>query len=64
MPGVLPTIAAIALVLAVLDGREVIQQLDESHTGIAVLALIVAILHLATAVISGQLARHPPPAAS
>ena len=44
---------------AVLDLREVIHQLDESNTGLAVLAGAVAILHGAAAVTSVILRRQP-----
>jgi Flp pilus assembly protein TadB len=53
-------VAVIALVWAVLDIREVAHQLDESRTGIALMAIAVAVLHLATAVISGRLGRVRP----
>jgi hypothetical protein len=55
--GVLLAIAAIALVWAILDVREVAPQLDESPDGIAVIAMTVAVLHLAAAAVSGHLAR-------
>jgi hypothetical protein len=54
--GVLLAIAAIALIWAILDVREVVHQLDESRDGVALIAMTVAVLHLAAAV-SGQLAR-------
>jgi hypothetical protein len=56
--GFLLAVAAIALVWAVLDVREVVHQLDESRTGIALIAVSVAVLHLAAAAICGRLARH------
>lgn len=53
---------------AVLDLRELIHQLDESNTGLAVMAVVVAILHVAAAVAAAVLARrsraHAPPAAA
>ena len=55
--GFLLAVAVIALAWAVLDVREVIHQLDESHTGVALVAMIVAVLHLAAAAVSGHLAR-------
>jgi hypothetical protein len=58
--GFLLAVAVIALVWAVLDIREVAHQLDESRTGIALVAIAVAVLHLATAVISGRLGRERP----
>jgi len=57
--GFLLAVAAIALAWAVLDVREVVHQLDESNTGIAVIAISVAVLHLAAAAVSGRLARQP-----
>jgi len=55
--GFLLAVAAIALVWAVLDVREVVHQLDESHTGVALVAMSVAALHLAAAAVSSRLAR-------
>ena len=55
--GFLLAVAAIALVWAVLDVREVVHQLDESRAGVALVALSVAVLHLAAAAVSGRLAR-------
>jgi len=55
--GALLAIAAIALVWAILDVREVAHQLDESRDGAALIAMTVAALHLAAAAVSGQLAR-------
>jgi hypothetical protein len=49
-------IALIALAWAALDVREVVHQLDESRTGIAVLAIVVAALHIATALLAGAMA--------
>jgi hypothetical protein len=57
--GFLLAVTVIALVWAALDVREVIHQLNESRTGIAVVAIAVAVLHLAAAVVSGRLARQP-----
>jgi hypothetical protein len=54
--GFLLAVMAIALVWAVLDVREVVHQFDESRTGVALLAISVAVLHLAAAV-SGRLAQ-------
>jgi hypothetical protein len=54
--GFLLAVAAIALVWAVLDVREVVHQLDESRTGVALVAMSVAVLHLAAAAVSGRLA--------
>jgi hypothetical protein len=58
--GFLLTVVVISLAWAALDIREVVHQLDESRTGVAVVALAVAALHLAVAVISGRLASEPP----
>lgn len=59
--GVLLSIAAIALVWAILDVREVAHQLDESRDGLASIAMTVAVLHLAAAAVSGHLARTKAP---
>jgi hypothetical protein len=56
LPAVLLAVALIALAWAALDVREVVHQLDESRTGIALLAIIVAVLHLATAQLAGRIA--------
>lgn len=48
-PAVLGVVAAAMLFFAVLDIREVFHQVDESQTGLAILAGIVAALHLAAA---------------
>jgi cation transport ATPase len=55
-------VVVIALVWAILDIREVAHQLDESNTGIALVAIAVAVLHLATAAVSARLARESPSA--
>jgi hypothetical protein len=57
LPGFLGLVALVALVWAALDMREFLHQLDESRTGIAVVAIAVAVLHLAAAAVSGRLAR-------
>jgi hypothetical protein len=56
LPAVLLAVALIALAWAALDVREVVHQLDESRTGIAVLAAIVAVLHLAAGLLAGAMA--------
>jgi hypothetical protein len=56
LAGVLVAIALIALAWAALDVREVVHQLDESRTGIALVAAVVAILHVASAAVAGRLA--------
>ena len=53
LPAALPAIALIALAWAALDIREAAHQ---SHTGIAVIAIGVATLHLAAAATAGLLA--------
>lgn len=53
-------IALFALTFAVLDGRELFRQLDESRGGLAVLAGLIALLHLGAAVIAGRTARTLP----
>jgi hypothetical protein len=58
--GFLLTVVVIGLALRALDIREVVHQLDESRTGVAVIAIAVAALHLAAAAISGRLATQPP----
>ena len=57
LPGFLGTVAVVALAWGVLDVREFFHQLDESQTGIAVVAALVAALHLAVAAVSGRLAQ-------
>ena len=61
-PLALLAIALLALAFAVLDVREVAHQLDESHTGVAIVAIAVAVLHLASAAIAGLLAARARPA--
>ena len=57
VPGFLGAVAVVALAWAVLDVREVFHQLDESQTGIAIVAAVVAALHLGVAAVSGRLAQ-------
>ena len=52
---VLLAVAVIALAWAALDVREVVHQLDESHTGIAIITIAVAVLHLAAALVAGTM---------
>jgi hypothetical protein len=54
---VLGVVAAAMVLFAALDVREVFHQVDESRTGLAVLAGVVAALHLAAAAAIGLLAR-------
>jgi hypothetical protein len=58
--GFLLTVVVIALAWAALDIREVVHQLDEARTGVAVVAIAVAALHLAAAAVGGRLAMRPP----
>ena len=58
--GFLLTVVVIGLAWAAFDIREVVHQLDESRTGVAVVAMAVAALHLAVAAISGRLATQAP----
>lgn len=58
-----PLLAAVAIamiVFAALDAREVIHQLDEDNTGLALLAGIVAALHLAAAGVALRMGRSLP----
>jgi len=57
---VLLAVGAIALVWAVLDVREVVHQLGESRTGIALLAIGAALLHLAAGAVAARLAVRGP----
>jgi Flp pilus assembly protein TadB len=53
--GALLAVAAIALAWAVLDVREVVHQVDESNTGIAIVAALVTVLHVAAAATAARL---------
>jgi hypothetical protein len=53
-------VAAAMALFAALDVREVFHQSDESRTGLAVLAAVIAALHGAAAVIAAQIARRAP----
>jgi hypothetical protein len=62
-PGWRPLLLVIAIAMlafAALDVRELVHQLDESNGGVAVIAAVVAALHLAA---SGVAWRQAPPAA-
>jgi hypothetical protein len=50
-------IAGAMLVFALLDVREVFHQSDESRTGLAVLAAVIAALHASAAIVAGTMAR-------
>jgi hypothetical protein len=58
--GFLLAVVLIGLAWAALDIREVVHQLDESRTAVAVVAMAVAALHLAVAAVSGRLATQAP----
>jgi hypothetical protein len=47
-------IAAFAVVFAVFDIAEMLHQIDVSHSGLAVLAAAIAVVHLAAAAIAGR----------
>jgi F0F1-type ATP synthase assembly protein I len=55
-PAVMIAVALIAIAWAALDVREVVHQLDESRTGIAAIAIAVAVLHLAAALLAARIA--------
>jgi hypothetical protein len=57
LPAFLLAVALIALAWAALDVREFLHQLDESREGIAIVAALVALLHLAAVAVAGRLAR-------
>lgn len=61
--GLLLAVVAVAMVaFATLDVREVIHQLDESKGALALLAGVVAALHLAAAAVAALMGRSPSPA--
>jgi hypothetical protein len=55
----LVAIAAAMAVFGALDVREAFHQSDESRTGLAVLACVIAALHLAATVVAGAMAGRP-----
>jgi hypothetical protein len=55
----LVAIAAAMAVFGALDVREAFHQSDESRTGLAVLAGVIAALHLAATVVAGAMAGRP-----
>ena len=62
-PAVLIVTAVVALLFATLDVREVLHQIDESRHGLALLALLAAVLHLGAAGAAGlALSRREVPA--
>jgi hypothetical protein len=68
-PLVLGVVALAMAAFAALDIREVVHQADESRTGLMLLAALVALLHLAAAVLAGRAAvatrgEQPPPASA
>ncbi len=54
--GVLIAAALLAIAWAALDVREVVHQLDESRSGIAVIAIAVAAMHVAAAPLAARIA--------
>jgi hypothetical protein len=50
-------VAAAMVAFAVLDAREVVHQVDEDNGGLAVLAGVVAVLHLAAAAVAFSIGR-------
>jgi hypothetical protein len=58
--GFLLAVVALALAWGLLDVREAIHQLDESRTGMAIVAIAVAVLHLSAAAVAGRLAHQRP----
>ena len=56
----LVAVGAAMLVFAALDVREVLHQIDENSTGLAVLAGLVALLHLTAALVAADMARGAP----
>jgi hypothetical protein len=59
-PRMVPLLLAIAgamLVFALLDVREVFHQSDESRSGLAVVAVVIATLHASAVVVAGMMAR-------
>jgi uncharacterized membrane protein len=55
----LALVAAAMVVFAALDVREVVHQLDEDNGGLAMLAGVVAALHLAAALVALSMGRSP-----
>jgi hypothetical protein len=53
-PWLLALVAVVMAVFAALDIREVVHQIDESRAGLALLALLVAALHLAAAALAAR----------
>jgi hypothetical protein len=53
----LVAVAFAMVVFSALDVREVVHQLDESNGGLAVLAGLVAVCHLAAAAVAGLMGR-------
>lgn len=57
--GLLLVTALAMFVLAALDVRELVHQLDESRTGLALLVAVVVLLHASAAVIAWRMSRPP-----
>src|SRR3954465_6385206 len=55
-PWLLALVALVMAVFAALDIREVVHQIDESRTGLTLLAVLVAALHLAAAALAARAA--------
>ena len=55
-PRLLAVVALVMAAFAALDVREVVHQIDESRTGLTLLALLVAALHLAAAALAARMA--------
>jgi hypothetical protein len=55
-PWLLGLVALVMIAFAALDVREVVHQIDESRTGLTLLALLVAALHLAAAALAARAA--------
>jgi hypothetical protein len=60
-PWLLWTVVAVALLFAVFDIAEVVHQLNENRNGLALLAAIVALLHLASSFVAETGATNPLP---
>jgi hypothetical protein len=56
-PPVLVALVVVGVLFTALDVVEVFHQTNESKAGLAILATIVAVLHLTTAVVAGLMAR-------
>lgn len=59
VPLVLLAVIAFGVVFAVFDVREVVHQVDESRTGLVVIAAFLALIHLAVAALAAVVWRSP-----